>query len=79
MLRAKASEGRYRIVIYSSREEELWETQEVGDELLVDSTEYIHLLYYKNRRKQDNNESEYDALYDDTWDDDEAAQYLNLS
>jgi hypothetical protein len=40
--------------------------REVGDELLVDSTEYIHLLYYKNRRKQDNNESEYDASYDDT-------------
>jgi hypothetical protein len=30
------------------------------------STEYIHLLYYENRRKQDNNESKYDASYDDT-------------
>jgi hypothetical protein len=38
----------------------------VGNELLVNSTEYIHLLYYTNRRKQDNNKSGYDASYDDT-------------
>jgi hypothetical protein len=73
----KTSKGRYRTIVYSSGEEELWETREVGDELLVNSTEYIHLLYYKNRRKQGNNESEYDASYDDTWDDDEAVQYWN--
>jgi hypothetical protein len=40
--------------------------REVGDELLVNSTENIHVLYYKNRRKQDNNEYEYDAMYDNT-------------
>jgi hypothetical protein len=79
MSRAKTSEVDIELVAYSSREEELWETREVGDELLVNPTEYIHLLYYKNRRKQDNNESEYDASYDDTWDDDEAVQYWNLS
>jgi hypothetical protein len=38
----------------------------VGDELLVNSIKNVHLLYYKNRRKQDNNESKYDAMYDDT-------------
>jgi hypothetical protein len=38
----------------------------VGDELVVNSIENIHLLYNKNWRKQDNNESEYDAMYDDT-------------
>jgi hypothetical protein len=42
------------------------ERQEVGDELVVNSIENVHFLYYKNRRKQDNNESEYDASYDDT-------------
>jgi hypothetical protein len=38
----------------------------VGDELLLNSIENVHLLYYENRRKQDNNKSEYDATYDDT-------------
>jgi hypothetical protein len=40
--------------------------REMGDELVVDSIKNVHLLYYKNRRKQDNNEYEYDAMYDDT-------------
>jgi hypothetical protein len=40
--------------------------REIGDELVVDSIENVHLLYYKNRRKQDNNKYEYDAMYDDT-------------
>jgi hypothetical protein len=73
----KTSKGQYRTIAYSSGEEELWEMQEVGDELLVNSTENIHLLYYKNRRKQDNNKYEYDTTYDDTWDNDEAVQYWN--
>jgi hypothetical protein len=38
----------------------------VGDKLLVNPIENVHLLYYKNRRKQDNNEYEYDATYDNT-------------
>jgi hypothetical protein len=38
----------------------------MGDELVVNSIENVHLLYCKNRRKQDNNEYAYDTTYDDT-------------
>jgi hypothetical protein len=38
----------------------------MGDELVVNSIENLHLLYYKNRRNQDNNEYAYDATYDNT-------------
>jgi hypothetical protein len=40
--------------------------REMGDELIVNSIEKVHLLYYKNRRNQDNNEYAYDTMYDDT-------------